>query len=70
MIRERFFNCRMWWEWQGDFPKTEVVSFMAKNFPPDWTYADFAQQFRAELFGSIEFNRTVFDTVSIRFRSK
>ena len=24
---------------------------MEKNYPPDWTYADFAGQFRAELFG-------------------
>jgi hypothetical protein len=24
---------------------------MNANYPPDWTYADFAPQLRAELFG-------------------
>ncbi len=40
----------MWWHWQGAYPDPMIVNFMKKNYPPDWTYADFATQFRAELF--------------------
>jgi len=39
-----------WWYWQGTSPKPDVVSFMAGNYPPDWTYADFASQFTAEMY--------------------
>ncbi len=42
---------RFWWEWKGDFPKKDIAAFMEKNYPSDWTYADFAAQFRAELYG-------------------
>lgn len=45
------YICRLWWEWKGEFPKKDVVDYMEKNYPADWTYADFASQFRAELFG-------------------
>jgi hypothetical protein len=38
-------------EWKGPHPNPEVVAFMNRTYPPDWTYADFAAQFRAELFG-------------------
>jgi len=41
----------MWWSWKGDNPNPDVVEFMKKNYPVDWTYADFAAQFRAELYG-------------------
>ena len=38
-----------WWNWQGiHHPPT--VEFMKKNYPPDFTYADFAPQFKAEFF--------------------
>jgi len=40
----------MWWSWKGDNPNPDVVEFMKKNYPADWTYADFAAQFRAELY--------------------
>ena len=43
--------CRMWYSWKGDNPNPETVAFMEKNYPSDWTYADFAEQFRAEFFG-------------------
>jgi hypothetical protein len=42
---------RMWWYWKGDNPDPNVVAFMNKNYPSDWTYADFASQFHAELYG-------------------
>ncbi|CAF3469454.1 unnamed protein product [Rotaria sp. Silwood1] len=40
----------MWWDWKGDKPNPELVAFMNNNYPPDWTYADFAQQFHAEFY--------------------
>ncbi len=42
---------RLWYRWKGPDPSPDVVDFMSKNYPPDWTYADFANQFRAELYG-------------------
>jgi hypothetical protein len=41
----------MWWNWQGTGPSEMVVDYMKKYYPPDWTYANFASQFRAELYG-------------------
>ena len=38
-----------WWSWKGG-PQRDVVDFMNANYPPDFTYADFAPQFRAEFF--------------------
>jgi alpha-L-fucosidase len=38
-----------WWYWQGD-KKPDVVDYMAKNYPPNFQYADFAPQFTAEFF--------------------
>ncbi|XP_022643958.1 alpha-L-fucosidase-like [Varroa destructor] len=40
-----------WWDWQG-VPNKDIVNFMAKNYPPGWTYADFARSFRAEFFNA------------------
>ncbi|XP_052009664.1 plasma alpha-L-fucosidase [Xyrauchen texanus] len=38
-----------WWYWQGKkFPS--YVAFMVENYPPGFTYTDFAPQFRAEFF--------------------
>ncbi|CAF1296718.1 unnamed protein product [Rotaria sp. Silwood1] len=45
--------CRIWWSWKGNDPSPEVVAFMNKNYPPDWTYADFAAQFHAELYSDL-----------------
>jgi len=42
-----------WWIWQGKpYRKhhNETVAFMKKNYRPDFTYADFAPQFKAEFF--------------------
>ncbi|CAF1577507.1 unnamed protein product, partial [Adineta steineri] len=44
----------MWWDWKGDNPTSDVVSFMNKTYPADWTYADFAEQFRAEFYNPNE----------------
>ncbi len=46
-----FYLCRMWYRWKGPIRNPSVAAFMEKFYPPDWTYADFAAQFRAELFG-------------------
>ena len=46
----------MWWYWKGEKPQPEIVSFMKKNYPPDWSYADFAQGFHAELYGQSIFS--------------
>ena len=38
-----------WWYWKGIYDQ-ETVEFMENNYPPDFTYADFASQFKAEFF--------------------
>jgi alpha-L-fucosidase len=42
----------MWWFWKGPDPDASLVAFMNKTYPSDWTYADFAAQFRAEFYGN------------------
>jgi len=37
-----------WYAWVTKDPT--VMAFMAKYYPPDFTYADFAPQFKAEFF--------------------
>jgi alpha-L-fucosidase len=41
----------MWYEWKGPNPNQNIAAFMNKTYPPDWTYADFAAEFRAEFYG-------------------
>ena len=43
------FGAGFWWNWQGS-QNPATVEFMKKNYPPDFTYADFAPQFKAEFF--------------------
>ena len=38
-----------WWYWKGDKNKG-YIDFMAKNYPPQFTYGDFASKFRAEFY--------------------
>ena len=38
-----------WWEWQGA-KAASAVDFMAENYKPDFTYADFAPEFKAEFY--------------------
>uniref|UniRef100_H2ZMP0 alpha-L-fucosidase n=1 Tax=Ciona savignyi TaxID=51511 RepID=H2ZMP0_CIOSA len=44
-----FGNEWFWWNWKGT-KNQAVVDFMKNNYPPDFTYPDFARQFTAELF--------------------
>ncbi|CAH1794582.1 unnamed protein product, partial [Owenia fusiformis] len=38
-----------WWNWQG--AKSQAyIDFMKKNYPPNFTYADFAPKFTAEFY--------------------
>ena len=47
-----------WYLWQGKkVPK--VVDFMEKNYPPGFSYADFAPMFTAEFFDPDEFAQLV-----------
>ena len=41
-----------WWYWQGNTPKPAYVEFMKNNYPPKFTYADFASQFHAEFYNA------------------
>ena len=35
---------------QGNPPQDDIVDFMNKNYPPGFTYADFANEFKAQFF--------------------
>ncbi|KAJ3645946.1 hypothetical protein Zmor_023563 [Zophobas morio] len=37
-----------WSSWVGG--NSEIVNFIEKNYPPNWTYQDFAEQFTAEFY--------------------
>lgn len=40
-----------WWHWQGQQPpKPNCVDFMKKNYPPGFTYPEFAPAFQAQFF--------------------
>lgn len=39
-----------WYWWKGPSPLPSVVTFMEENYPPGFTYADFAPQFTAEFY--------------------
>jgi len=38
-----------WWKWQGAHDP-QTVAFMKQNYPPEFSYAGFAPQFKAEFF--------------------
>ena len=40
----------MWHYWKGPRPVPRVVKYMQDNYPPDFTYADFAAQFRPTFY--------------------
>ncbi|ELK02142.1 tissue alpha-L-fucosidase [Pteropus alecto] len=42
-----------WWHWKGQ-GAPQYQSFMQNNYPPDFTYADFAPQFTAHFFNPDE----------------
>ncbi|XP_020498852.2 tissue alpha-L-fucosidase-like [Labrus bergylta] len=40
-----------WWHWQGEQPPdSKCVKFMSKNYPPGFSYPEFAPNFNAEFF--------------------
>nr|CAB3247389.1 alpha-L-fucosidase-like [Phallusia mammillata] len=39
-----------WNFWQGPTPHADVVNFMKQNYPPEFTYPDFARDFTTEFF--------------------
>ncbi|CAN9503810.1 unnamed protein product [Ophioblennius macclurei] len=44
-----------WWHWQGQSPPDpRCVNFMSKNYPPGFSYPDFAPHFHAEFFNPEE----------------
>ena len=38
-----------WYRWRAG-KQADIVQFMQQNYPPDFTYPDFAPKFKAELF--------------------
>ncbi|PAV85957.1 hypothetical protein WR25_26538 isoform B [Diploscapter pachys] len=44
-----------WWYWKGSNPDPDVVRWMNKNYKPDYSYADFAKDFTAEMFNPKQF---------------
>jgi len=42
-----------WYGWKAQH-NAEIVEFMKNNYPPDFTYADFAPMFKAEFFNPDE----------------
>ena len=52
-----FYNEWFWWQWKGSNPVPEVQQFMRDNYRPDFTYADFAEDFTAEFFQADDWAR-------------
>lgn len=42
-----------WWDWQGA-KYNDTVEFMQENYPPDFSYPDFAKQFTAEFYNATQ----------------
>ncbi|CAJ0962410.1 unnamed protein product, partial [Mesorhabditis belari] len=47
-----------WWHWQGE-NDPNCTEYMAKNYAPGYTYAQFANDFRAEFFDADAFREIV-----------
>ncbi len=45
-----FRNEWFWHSWQGPDPDPKSIEFMKNNYPPRFTYQDFARDFTAEFF--------------------
>lgn len=50
-----------WWSWKGQ-QDAAVLEFMQKNYPPDFTYADFAKELTAEFFNADEWAKMFEDS--------
>ncbi|XP_046569367.1 alpha-L-fucosidase-like [Haliotis rubra] len=44
------FGSEWFWEYWEGYKHATFTDFMKKNYKPDWTYADFAQDFTAEFY--------------------
>lgn len=49
-----FRNEWFWHSWQGPDPDPKSVEFMRNNYPPKFTYQNFARDFTAEFFDPYE----------------
>ncbi|XP_062385815.1 tissue alpha-L-fucosidase-like [Sardina pilchardus] len=54
-----------WWQWQGE-KSPAYVSFMKNNYPPGFTYPDFAPDFRATFFDPDEW-ATLFESSGAKY---
>ncbi|XP_078339789.1 alpha-L-fucosidase-like [Crassostrea virginica] len=48
-----------WYWWKGPKPSPDVVTLMEKFYPPSFTYADFAAQFKAEFYDPIKWTNII-----------
>ncbi|KAK3612044.1 hypothetical protein CHS0354_021727 [Potamilus streckersoni] len=39
-----------WYAWKGNPPAQDVIEFMKQNYPPNFTYGDFASMYTTEFF--------------------
>lgn len=46
-----------WKHWKDNF--TDATEFMTKNYPPEFQYADFGAQFKAEFFNATDWAQLV-----------
>jgi alpha-L-fucosidase len=44
-----FISEWFWYAWKTE-QSADAIAFMEKNYPPDFTYADFASMFHAEFY--------------------
>ena len=52
-----FGNEWFWHNWESG--SADIVQFMKDNYPPGWTYADFAPQFTAEFYDPDQWARII-----------
>ncbi len=57
-----------WEQWKGQ-KVPSIVEFMKHNYPPDFTYPDFAPMFKAELFNPDEWT-TLFKNAGAKYKIK
>ena len=55
-----------WWDWKG-VKSPAMVNFMKDNYPPDFTPADFAKEFREEFFNASKWSN-IFQTCGAECR--
>lgn len=60
------FKSEWFWDYWKEKKVADVVKFMADNYPPKFTYADFARQFTAEFFEPDKWAE-LFETAGARY---